>query len=394
MACDDCEKNKEAGNKFCTRCGAPLEQIFLQPAYETEESLPESESDIVEDCPECARNRILGRKFCTTCGKQLVDYVPDYDEERKGNSGWAVPVPSMIVLAIALIFSLVCLFIYIGDVWRYVYDINISIYVFFIVEIDLGVITGQIAQLYWLFIAVVLLASSMLILWFSRGAFSGFRSPGYKERLERTPLYNLGLFFGSTLVIEVAITIILQGLGFNISSPEIMQRFTPVENAFYMARAAVWEEIAFRLVPLGLPMMIIAIAMRRKDCLKQILGGFGMSRVAFILLIVSSIVFAYAHVDGWGVWKMFSIMISAFTMGYLFIRFGIYVSIIFHFITDYMVMWLIVDQTIGSILEFAIIGLGVICIPYAIKKMVEGIGALKTRPNISFDQFSSDSKKD
>jgi len=396
MTCDDCERNREMGRKFCTTCGVPLDMGFEQPDPDMSNGIRciEDAPDDPEDCPECERNRILGRKFCTTCGKQLAEYVPDYDEPiLKIEKGWAVATPSMVVLAIAMIFSLVCMFIYIGDVWRYVYDINISIYVFFIVEIDLGVITGQLAQFYWLFIAVILLASCMLVLWFSRSALSGFRSPGYSIRLGKTPLYQLALFFGATLVVEVAITVILSGLGVDISTPEIMQKFTPVEYAFYMGRAAVWEEIAFRLVPIGLPMLIIAIVMRRKDCLKWLFGGFGMSRAAFVLLVVSSIVFAYAHVDGWGAWKMITIMISAFTMGYLFIRFGIYVSIVFHFITDYTAVWMVVDQTIGSILELAILGLGVICIPLAVKKMVEGCGALKTAPNISFGQDSNESKK-
>jgi hypothetical protein len=52
--------------------------------------------------------------------------------------------------------------------------------------------------------------------------------------------------------------------------------------------------------------------------------------------VVSSGVFALAHVPGWGWWKFPPTFVAGIALGYLFLRSGILAAILFHFATDFL----------------------------------------------------------
>ncbi len=103
-----------------------------------------------------------------------------------------------------------------------------------------------------------------------------------------------------------------------------------------MADAAVWEEVIVRMAFIGVPMAVLALCHLRKDFWKYLLGGFGMSRLSVVLILVSALVFGFGHLSGWGFWKVLPTTITGIALGYLYVRFGIHVSIAFHFLVDYM----------------------------------------------------------
>jgi len=126
-------------------------------------------------------------------------------------------------------------------------------------------------------------------------------------------------------------------------------------------------------------MMVIAAIARQKDFYKYPLGGFGVTRIGVIMMIISAIIFAYAHVDGWGFSKMFTVIIGGLVFGYLFMRFGIHVSMMAHMITDFSgVLMAGMDDFTSALLILSILVTGFICIAPLLIHTVKGVGNLKT----------------
>jgi membrane protease YdiL (CAAX protease family) len=102
------------------------------------------------------------------------------------------------------------------------------------------------------------------------------------------------------------------------------------------------------------------------------MGGFGMSKIAIILIIISGIIFGLAHYPGWDdqVWKVASAAIGGIFFGYLFVRFGLYAAIFMHFITDYLSSfnWMGVGG-LSIIVSFLLLGTGFIAIFYIIRRL-------------------------
>jgi len=128
---------------------------------------------------------------------------------------------------------------------------------------------------------------------------------------------------------------------------------------FSLVNAPVYEEVVFRVLMIGVPLMAGSLYLRSRDIargrvpagttagrhltgsLRYLLGG-GMNRTssrtillpAFLFLVASSTIFGLAHAPGYGDWKVLPVTIAGLAMGYLFLRHGLHAAIIFHFATD------------------------------------------------------------
>ncbi len=116
---------------------------------------------------------------------------------------------------------------------------------------------------------------------------------------------------------------------------------TPLwENLYALARAGVWEEIITRIPFIGIPLLLTHYAMHRKKAptWRYFLGGgFEMDGPALFFLFMSALFFGLAHAfGGWDMFKVLPAMVGGLAMGYLFLKWGIYASIILHFSNDYM----------------------------------------------------------
>ena len=149
---------------------------------------------------------------------------------------------------------------------------------------------------------------------------------------------------------------------------------TPVDTSaantwfllYDLARASVFEELAFRMILIGVPMMAVALLARLAKStpgggsrsggspLRQLLGGALRADspreqlvAGWILLFVSSAVFGMAHAAGWGDWKVLPAAVAGLAFGYLFLRHGIAAAIVAHFLNDYLSA--IVLENIGGL---------------------------------------------
>ena len=109
-------------------------------------------------------------------------------------------------------------------------------------------------------------------------------------------------------------------------------------DTFSYAQASVWEELITRVLLLGVPLLIVAIVMNKvKDPKHYILGGgFQFGKPELALLVISSAMFGFAHSFSWDLYKVLPAFFAGLAMGYLFLKFGLYAAIMFHFFTDYL----------------------------------------------------------
>lgn len=102
-----------------------------------------------------------------------------------------------------------------------------------------------------------------------------------------------------------------------------------------LLHAPVWEEIVYRAFILGLPLYIIAFR-GKIPWYRAFTGGkFEINRTSIIILIISAFFFGSAHLVSWEPAKFPSAFFAGIILGYLFLRYGIYMSIAGHFIIDF-----------------------------------------------------------
>jgi hypothetical protein len=340
-------------------------------------------------CPECDRCRVLGYKFCIKCGESFAETakVPEHHIQDESEDVYnKLVIPSMAVIALCLIIGVVLLLANFGSVLDFVSHLDVDVFLFLPLYVKLAVITGAEAQIYWVFLTAALVACAFMFIYDSRDVLR-FGKEDHWEKTKKTPAFWLAMMMGSVLLVELMLTLIFQAIGLGIQVPGGLIDLS-IEQALYLfTEAAVWEEVCFRMILFGVPMMIIALGCRQKDFYRYPLGGFGVSRAGVIFMVISSLIFAYAHVGSWGVMKMFTVVLGGLAMGYLYMRFGIHVSIMFHMINDYLGVFSAgLDEITAASLILLILLTGLFCLPILFKKTVKGIRNLKTMPLTGFER--------
>ena len=336
-------------------------------------------------CPDCEKSKALGYKFCIKCGENFAEtaIVPEHSIDNNSLFGEAslhrMALPAVLVYIIAIIVSIGIVLVEFEPTFQYVETKSIKLFIYLWDSIVLGTLSGSWIQVWWVFITTMALICTGLVLYQSRNAFK-IDSENYVSQTKKTPIFWLGLSFGSILCIEIIISLIASACGANVSVPSGLVGLDKEWAVFLFAEAGVNEEIVFRVFWFGIPMMIVALIYRDKHFLRYLWGGFGASKVAVLFLILSSIIFACAHVEGWGLWKLFTVLPGGLIMGYLYMRFGLHASIMFHLINDLMAVWTMESEILGSVLMMLILLTGAICVPLLLKKTWKGMNNFKNLP--------------
>lgn len=161
---------------------------------------------------------------------------------------------------------------------------------------------------------------------------------------------------------QVAVILVLEAMD---ALPEPPFQAT-ADNAwvylYELANASVYEEIAFRVLLLGAPMALGSVVLRILEvnrsggawrggtspgrhiagAVRYLLGGKVRRTssketllAAWAFLLGSSAVFGFAHLPGWGWWKVAPSFVAGIGFGYLFLRHGVGAAILAHFVNDY-----------------------------------------------------------
>jgi len=161
---------------------------------------------------------------------------------------------------------------------------------------------------------------------------------------------------------QLAFILFLELAEISTSSPIQITTANAWVFLFELANAGVYEELAFRVLLIGLPMALGSVVLRVLEVnrggtwrgpesagrhvagsLRYLLGGTLRADspretlvAAWAFLFASSAIFGLAHAPGWGWWKVIPAMVAGLGFGYLFLRHGVGAAILAHFVNDYV----------------------------------------------------------
>lgn len=240
---------------------------------------------------------------------------------------------------------------------------------------------------WYIFIVSCIMASFIWLFWMD-GRKAVKRLAGFIRQFKKLPsssknaviiipqLYFMDLFINFSFIL------ILLVLNIETPLPTFLEEAELWEKLYAFANAAVYEELITRLLLIGIPLLIMD-TFRRKRRIKgihYILGGkFSLNFSSITLILISSLVFAFAHYFSWGLYKVLPTFIGGIIFGYLFIKKGLYACIVLHFFVDYLGLAMEITDN-GAGLGFVIIVftlfwilMGIFCFIYYLKSLVNQI---------------------
>ena len=197
---------------------------------------------------------------------------------------------------------------------------------------------GLAASLWYSILAIAIVLSAWWTARLSRYKFRRELSHRWIV-VEHSPAFLIATMWFALLAVNIA-CFYLADLISGASSPDFEAR--PLwQSLASLAHASVWEELVTRVLLIGIPLLVLdAAAKKRKDLRRYILGGdieIGDREAA--LMLFSAAMFGLGHLWAWDAYKVIPAAVGGLIMGYLFLKVGLWASITFHFANNFMTMW-------------------------------------------------------
>ncbi len=219
---------------------------------------------------------------------------------------------------------------------------------------------------YFLLVVLIVAAVACHAIRERKAATAAFKAPleSIRARLHnRSALLTLAQVWTAEWFFVYVLVLILVAVGLPPTTPTEPVAGNEWSLLYELTHASVYEEIAFRLMLIGVPMALGSLVLRAIEVNRSggtwrgppspgrhLLGSFryllgGTLRrtstketfvAAWALLLTSSTFFGLAHAPGWGWWKVLPSAIGGLAFGYLFLRHGITAAILGHFMQDYL----------------------------------------------------------
>ncbi len=254
----------------------------------------------------------------------------------------------------------------------------------------LGFAYGIYAYVWYIFLAITITISV--------GIFTIFGLRNYIKNLMKSPLSyktnsvkELSEVFSEVIFLSLLITMIMRVVG--VQTPGIgIEKMPLYAQMLQLLHAAFYEELVVRFLLLGVPVFLWrGISMYRREGkflspLRVFGGHYEMGVPELTFLFISSAIFGLAHTPAWGWWKFLPAFIAGLGMGYLYLKYGMHLSILFHFTTDYMTIPMAMNSqvylTFGLLfLIIAMAGL-VFTVSYSIR-ILQHFGMVKKEKKIT-----------
>ena len=292
-----------------------------------------------EPCDHCTESMEKGYGYCTYCGRPVdgirADNAPVTNGGADGAFAAIIRVAGIVlVLACAamLFFEIFTVFWGIGEIWPNLTEYRFGILVLVPSPAYLFYVDGIFAIMYYLFIVFGVIASFVFLMYRSRSGLDEL-AKGRTEGMNEMPLYAVVTLFAATISFNLICIVIVMVFDYTPASPAPMELW---KELYSLMNAAVWEEVICRVALIGFPVALAGFAMRKEGAWKGLLGGVELNRFTIILIFLSSVIFSYGHFAGWDLFKMLPTFVTGLALGYLFVRFGVYASIMLHFLVNYM----------------------------------------------------------
>ncbi len=160
----------------------------------------------------------------------------------------------------------------------------------------------------------------------SSASYSFFGCPDCRRGLARL----MGVI-ASFSMLEVLIRLLVREI------PNPMGGFESWKVWMYLLNASFYEEIISRMLIIGVPVALLSV--REKGWYKLMLGRIPEEKrgpLLWVFVLLSSLVFGYAHVPSWGPLKLISAVPAGLALSLAFVYYGIWASIALHFAVDFM----------------------------------------------------------
>jgi hypothetical protein len=125
--------------------------------------------------------------------------------------------------------------------------------------------------------------------------------------------------------------------GYNPVVPEFPTNTLQFTELLFFA--SVWEELIIKLSFISLPLLVVHVIFRSPfEWWRYVAGGkIQMKLLTVLLMIFSAAVFGWAHVaGGWDLAKFVPTFVAGLMSAFLFIRYGLHASILFHFANNFL----------------------------------------------------------
>ena len=360
MPCNKCHECRERGDKFCIYCGEMLDGPA--PGYD--------QKCIGGFCDMCERSRMMGYTYCTRCGRKLKN-----DENILLTIGFYVGCVTAMVLTCLVLFEYAVAIWGIPQVLPKIGDAGSTLILVIPKIINIISFNGVLSQIYYILLFIAVSVCLALYLYKAYGPVMEL-AEGNNEPIKSTALFEVPVLFAVLFFWEYIYAFILTLMGVDMGKLPEMDTW---KWLYELLEASVWEEVITRILLIGLPTVIIALAWKHegRTSWKYLFGGFGFSKVSLVLIVFSAFIFGAGHLENWGSWKFFTTFAFGLIAGYLFCRYGVYATIIMHFMTDYMSAeeWLL-GSSAPIMTTLLIMLISFACVPYTyiyLKKGVLGI---------------------
>lgn len=306
--CPECRKYREEGASFCGACGNML------------------------DCPECDGYRRNGAAFCGNCGRRL--YVP-YEPPKKSGLMFKLSFLLFLFVSIYAIADILIIAVGFFDVLDFVGSISYALFILVPYPYAFLVFSGAGTQLYWVFLVFMIIMSFSISVKELITHTGSLKSLKDEEKITKTSPFWVAVMWPGLILLHLIMVYLISFLTGDVMDTPPTDDIDVRLQMFVLASAGVWEEIVSRMLIIGVPMAIIAAVNGKKDSWLNLWGGFGMSKVSMVLMIISALVFGFAHMEGWGYIKVIPAAIFGLGCGYLYVKFGLHAAIMLHLINDY-----------------------------------------------------------
>jgi len=197
-------------------------------------------------------------------------------------------------------------------------------------------ISGLTLVLFFGAMVAAILVSYGLIAWRSRKDFPPELLEGESDRT--SAIFAAGTLFIAILFFTQVFYLLADFGGADPNVPPFDEEMW--QKVYMFTKASVWEEVISRVLLIGVPLLIIDFLFRKERMrapANYLFGGkFKLEAVESLVILFSSIMFALAHLEGWDIWKTVPSGLAGLCFGFLFVRYGLYAAIFFHFAFDFL----------------------------------------------------------
>lgn len=331
---------------------------------------------MTDGCPRCSEYTEKGSLYCGACGRPLD---PGPSEQNSDRFVKGLLFATAILIALVLLVELIALIINTPGIVGFLSGKVVSFPVLVPFPKVVFTLSGLAAQLYFVVVVVSIIVCAAYAMMKFVKTVQASSDPVVSSEVRSTALSWVGIVVSAMILVNFVIVFIAIMMGEEIVVPPLGDK---LEQMFLLADAAFWEELVTRLLYIGVPMTIISlIVTRKRESLKCLFGGFGMSTAAIVLIIVSGVIFGLGH-TGWDqLWKIFATGIMGIFLGYVFVRFGLYATILIHFVTNYLSAfdWLGVGG-FQIIVTLGLLALGAVALGYVMVKLFRSKDDLNALP--------------